>query len=291
MRVLPALLLLAAFVGIKANIRRPDPSWAVEVKPDPTSRRLRSNSLIKANEDVVCTSNKIFSCSDCKTATVCRPKDDGTLIHYSDIPCPTDRPFCDSTSGTCSTVASLNCGDTEDSFICLEKKQFFPDAECTQFHYCDKTYTPRKFKCITDGNVYNAAEQRCVPQTDSSSCGKFECDGNTLKKMKHTNFPRYYAMCKKDENADSPLVVGVCPPYYQIGLTSQVCEPDCNAHGNGNIPDATDCTKYYACKETKLPDGSYYMQKDSKTCLPDSSFDSTLFMCVPDPNHTICPQK
>ncbi|CAH1396680.1 unnamed protein product [Nezara viridula] len=287
MRVLTAVLFLAAFVAINAEIRLPDPSWAVEVKPDPTKRRLLelNNPLALVGDDIVC--NKIFSCADCSTSRVCHPKDDGTLVHLTDITCPEDRPYCDSASGTCLSTASLDCG-AEDNFVCLEKNAFFPDPDCKKFHYCNEKFQSKLFKCIGDGTVYNAAQKRCVTQTDSSSCGKFNCDGNTLKKMKHSNFPRYYAMCKTEENIDQPLVVGVCPPYYEIGVNSQVCEPDCQAHGNGNVPDATDCHKYFTCSETKLADGRVYMQRTSKSCPTGNSFDTSLFMCVPDPNKQIC---
>nr|MCH1932249.1 chitin binding domain-containing protein [Shewanella shenzhenensis] len=84
------------------------------------------------------------------------------------------------------------------------------------------------------------------------------------------------------------LVVGVCPPYYQIGETSQVCEPDCNAHGIGNIPDASDCKKYFTCSEVSLLDGKTYMQRTSKSCPNGNSYDPKLFMCVPEPDGTIC---
>lgn len=277
-------------VCINADIRLPDPSWAVEVKPDSSSRRLLgfSNPLALVDDDIVC--NKIFSCADCTNSRVCRPKADGTLYHFADIPCPEDRPYCDSASGSCLSTASLQCGDDDSNFICLEKNQFFPDADCKMFHYCDEQFVPKLFKCVTSGTVYDASEKRCVTQTDANSCGKFDCDGNTLKKMKHTNFPRYYAMCKNDQNINAPLVVGVCPPYYQISASTQVCEPDCNAHGNGNIPDATDCKKYYMCSETNLPDGSMYTIRTSKSCPTGYAFDTSLFICVPDPDSKMCPQ-
>ena len=138
-----------------------------------------------------------------------------------------------------------------------------------------------------EGTVYDAEKKKCV---SSGVCGKFDCsDQNSLKKISHTDFPRYFAMCKSaTQDSDGPLVVGVCPPYYRIDPKSQVCEADCQTYGNGNLPYAADCHKYWTCKQKILEDSSLYMFKKLQTCPTGTAFDSNKFLCVPDADGKIC---
>lgn len=141
-------------LNLKARLE--DHSWNID-----------QSSLVAIGADSSC--NAIFSCADCNTAQICRPTASGSFVPVTTISCPADRPFCDYSTGSCTTVPDNSCGQTDD-FICLKAQGHFPDQNCTQYHVCDN-YVAHKFECKIKGQNYNADTEKCE---DSTQCAKFK---------------------------------------------------------------------------------------------------------------------
>uniref|UniRef100_A0A224XLG9 Putative chitin binding peritrophin-a domain protein n=1 Tax=Panstrongylus lignarius TaxID=156445 RepID=A0A224XLG9_9HEMI len=135
-----------------------------------------------------CTS--YFSCLDCKTARICKPDGLGKFQQVTTIPCPTDKPYCNEVSGTCSATPDVKCGAADATFICMGDG-YFPDANCTNYHICTE-FKAFKYHCAVKGENYDAEQRKCRAE---APCGTFDCKASG-QKVFHDYYPQYYGYCR-----------------------------------------------------------------------------------------------
>ncbi|XP_014293979.1 uncharacterized protein [Halyomorpha halys] len=259
MKYIAAFLLFT--VSVCHGLRLPNRSWAKEVT---------------LKDDDTCPS--IFSCKDCNNVRVCHPDSDGTLKLLKEYTCPTNRPWCDADSGTCTELEPPRCGQPDD-FVCLKNNQYFPHTDCNKFHFCDEKYVAKLFECNPSTLVFNPIKQRC-DDPQSTPCGTFNCENSLVKKSKHSQFVDFYAFCNNEATNTAPVVVNICPEMYVLNTTSQLCEPDCTRYSSINIPDADDCHYYYHCNNIVFMPDEQYMKIERKKCPEGQAYDSSVFQCV-----------
>lgn len=231
----------------------------------PSSNCETSSSYSRTNGLSNC--NKIFSCLDCSTAQVCRPSVNG-LVHFKDLPCTDENPYCNPKSGTCGREQSLGCGK-KNRFVCSHDGKF-PDADCDSYHLCTNL-TSITLSCAKPNEHYDPKSGRC---SDTVPCQSFSCLNNLGMKIPHPLDPAYFAFCGDKE----PIVIDSCPTPYELNATSQMCEATC--HYNGLIPYLDDCRFYYKCTEVFLTESMSYFMKEKKQCPNGQAFDPAQYLCV-----------
>ncbi|XP_014294042.1 uncharacterized protein [Halyomorpha halys] len=209
----------------------------------------------------------IFSCFDCNTAQICKPTNSG-LVHFKNLPCTDESPFCNSKSGTCGTEQSLGCGKMG-AFVCMHDGKF-PDADCDSYHFCSKL-TDETLSCAKPNEHYDPKIGKC---SSSVPCQSFSCLNNLGMKVPHPRDPRFFAFC----GAEGPIVIDSCPTPYELNATSQRCEATC--HYNGLIQDINDCHFYYKCTEIFLTESMSYFEKERKRCPEGEVYDPAQYLCV-----------
>ncbi|CAH1396681.1 unnamed protein product [Nezara viridula] len=211
--------------------------------------------------------SKIFSCLDCSTAQICRPTING-LVHFKDLSCSDDTPYCNPKTGTCGTEESLGCGKKND-FHCTHDGKF-PDTDCDKYHICSNL-TSITLSCANSSEHYDPTMGRC---SNSVPCQSFSCLNNLGMKIPHPLDPRFFAFCGEKE----PIVIDSCPTPYELNVTSQMCEATC--HYNGLLPDLSDCRFYYKCTQVFLTESITYFTKEKKQCPNGQAYDPTQYLCV-----------
>nr|BAN20663.1 unkown protein [Riptortus pedestris] len=270
-----SVILLFAIVGAWSDDfsqLMPDPSWA---KPF-VSLKANKNPL-KADD----TCPGPYSCSSCNVARVCKPTDKGFEV-VQEIQCPSDRPFCNSDTGTCVAEAPGNCGGPDDDFICMGNGRY-PDKSCNKFHVC-LDYHAKSFECKIEGHAYNPKTQVCEP---SAACGSFDCSTNQVRKAAHDVSSRYFAYCNQD--SQGPLVIDSCPPQFKLDTETQLCTPDCTK--DGIIADPSDCHHYYKCTNIHLRRDMSYWKVDRLKCIDGQAYSPEEFLCVDESKVSTCPKK
>lgn len=228
------------------------------------------------------TCSSIFSCSDCKTAQICRPDGNGGFTEVRTIPCPSSSPYCNYETGTCTSVQSANCGQTDSTFLCLQDGTFPDFSDSTIYHVC-QNYEPHKFTCAVPGDNYDAVSETCSP---SKTFVTFMCN-EAGKKVPYNVASGYYGYC--DSNTGAPAVIDRCTGSYQLNVTSQQCEAICTQPGV--LPYNSDCTKYYKCDTLWINDSESFLIRNLESCPTGTSFSPSDFICVDENSNPDCPKS
>lgn len=209
---------------------------------------------------------KEYSCASCNEVRICS-QNNGIWTEQIVFKCNSTSPYCDYTTGTCSSQPSVECAPT-DSFICM-RDGFFPDPTyCRKYHVCYNS-TAYLYKCDSyNYYYYDSQTEKC---TYGSSCYTLDCSGKNGIKISYANDDSIFAYCV----TGSAYIVDKCPGNYQFVYSKQTCQPMCDSERL--VPDVDDCTKYYRC--SKGSSSTYTLTHED--CPQGSGFNAVYNRCAP----------
>lgn len=188
-------------------------------QPDLEGVALRTRGMIVGSTgptysiDIECEGR--YECTSCTQSRVCKPKGNGTFEEVYRFDCIGNTPFCDFTTGSCTSVQSIQCA-LQDEFLCLSDGTFPVQNNCNKYYYCEHhhSYT---FQCVS--GVYDPRSGTCA---DGNVCAKFECKGKNGVRTAHPTAAEYFAYCADNQVA----VVDKCDPEFIFSDELQNCVQD-----------------------------------------------------------------
>ncbi|KXJ82877.1 hypothetical protein RP20_CCG010733 [Aedes albopictus] len=204
------------------------------------------------NSPLCASGGPLTICIGCQTYKVCtgQPTDDTD----SKERCPSDKPYCESTSGTCSETADnsikqCSSGSTDNSttptttFKCTGEGKFPDPFSCDKFYYCNEQGADGVPNDCPPNYSYNVTSQQCT-QT-AGACQLIDCSSEYVFNEYPTD-PQYFYYCKTGASgSQSEIYLFSCGSGAKFDVCSEQCVFECTSEGL--FAKASNPNKYYQC--------------------------------------------
>ncbi|XP_014612494.1 PREDICTED: basic-leucine zipper transcription factor A-like, partial [Polistes canadensis] len=224
----------------------------------------RANVIVGGDPSNPCSATR--ECFNCTHSKLCLPvKNKFQQVAVIDCSSDPSRPYCDSDTGLCTSVAPNGCSSSE--FICPLIDGVYPDPRsCTRYHICVNGY--RTTNICPPNNVYDASIKDCKLIRYSIDCVTISCTGKEGKFFTYPKDDRIYGACVDGKS----YIIGRCEDYEKFDVNSGQCNRVCR--GPENQP-TEDCQKYIRCAETSK--GRY--EPVLQNCACNQGFDKVTKTC------------
>ncbi|XP_054271510.1 mucin-2-like [Macrosteles quadrilineatus] len=217
-----------------------------------------------------------YSCLNCTAARICAPSFDAlSLYEVKRFTCPSEMPYCNYTTGTCSNYVDPQCSDIPhngSNFICM-RDGYFPDPQfCSVYYHCQEDVAT-KYICEYPLQ-YNPYTQDCENENWFCTDMEEKCrDYYSGIKLMFGDVQNYFVYCENN----SVITVDRCIGAYKFNFNSQLCVPTCPHEGL--FPKDDDCANYYQCSPRSHIKSSGYIMTDL-TCQEGQGFSESSYQCV-----------